>query len=139
MGILEFGGESLRCELAAGDEPGRCSWCGAALPAGRRRWCSDEHGRAFADQHVWASARLAALERDGYRCREGCASLDLHVHHVTPVAGDGYGPGCTHHLDGLVTLCRWHHEEEHRFMREVETILTWADGTVSRQLALPLR
>lgn len=147
MGLVQFGGESLRCDLAAGDHAGRCSWCGAPLPGRRTRWCSDTCGRAFADNHCWTNARQAALERDGFRCRDGCVSLDLHVHHVTPVGDDGYSRGCQHHLDGLVTLCQGHHVEEHRFMRQVAAVLDWAehepftawsDGTPQMQLRLPL-
>jgi hypothetical protein len=40
------------------------------------------------------------------------------VNHITPRNGDGYGPGCHHHLDadahgvgGLEVLCRAHHRE----------------------------
>lgn len=138
MGTVEIRGTRLSCGLAYGDKPGHCSWCGAALPAHRRRWCSERCARDFADNHRWPSARLAARERDGHRCREGCATLQLHVHHLEPVVGrGGYDFGCQHHLDGLVTLCEDHHKAEHRFMHEVELLVAWADGQPQRQLVLP--
>lgn len=125
------------CLLAQAD-PRRCAGCGARLPANRRRFCDRTCARAWSDNHVWSSARLAALERDGYRCRV-CDrdALVLHVHHVEPVfdySSNHHG----HHLDGLITLCEEHHRAEHSFSREIERWLQWADGTVSRQLELPL-
>jgi 5-methylcytosine-specific restriction endonuclease McrA len=52
--------------------PGRCARvaCDRELPKGRRRWCSDECGGLpeFWDNHFFASARHAALQRDGFRC-----------------------------------------------------------------------
>lgn len=139
MGILRIGGRDHACALAAGDQPGHCSWCGLLLPPRRRRWCSDSCAQAFADQHVWPAARAAALDRAGWRC-ERCDSrpLRLEVHHSVEVdPRDGYEPGCQHHTEGLEVLCRGCHASEHSFRREVERLLVWADGQVSRQLVLP--
>lgn len=35
----------------------------------------------------------------------------LEVNHMQPRFGHGYGAGCHHHLTGLETLCRPHHQE----------------------------
>lgn len=87
---------------------------------------------------MWTRAREAARERDGFRCAEGCDTARLHVHHRSPVLLEGgYALGCQHHLGGLVTLCEDHHRAEHRFMREVELLVAWADGSPQRQLVLP--
>lgn len=126
------------CDLTYGENNDRrCERCGGELPARRRRWCSDTCGRAHADNHTWPAARQVALDRDGYRCVECGSGLELHVHHRVPVGDRGYGPGCQHHVDGLVTLCRAHHLDEHAWARQVESILTWADGRPARQLVLP--
>lgn len=124
MGVLHGRGS---CPLAHGDNDERlCAWCGDPLPKGRRRWCSDECGRAYSDNHSWTSARQAAKERDGFRCAECGASYPLEVHHKDPVGARGYGHGCQHHLDGLVTLCRGHHlAADHA--RRVEETVAWAE------------
>lgn len=36
----------------------------------------------------------------------------LEVNHIEPRNGRGYETGCWHHLDGVETLCRWHHVRE---------------------------
>lgn len=35
----------------------------------------------------------------------------LEVNHIEPRFGAGYGAGCHHHIEGLETLCRPHHQE----------------------------
>lgn len=70
---------------------------------------------------MWRHARSAAKRRAKYFCeRAGCeaARRDCEVNHITPRNGDGYGPGCHHHLSpgpdgegGLEVLCRAHHAE----------------------------
>lgn len=70
---------------------------------------------------MWRHARSAAKRRAKYLCeRAGCeaARRDCEVNHITPRNGDGYGPGCHHHLSpgpdgegGLEVLCRAHHAE----------------------------
>lgn len=141
MGQITIHGRTADCGLAAGDHQGRCSWCGTVLPARRRRWCSDECGRAYADNHAWTNAREVAKDRAGYRCERCTASppsVRLDVHHRDPVDPQhGYGPGCQHHQANLEVLCVKCHRVEHGFMREVERLLVWADGHVSRQLTLP--
>ena len=130
--------DAMRCPLAHGANLNRrCAWCGDPLPARRRRWCTDACGRVYADNHTWTAARQAALDRDGYRCVECGSGLDLHVHHAVPVGPHGYGPGCHHHVDGLTTFCAAHHRDEHAWARQVQSILTWADGQPARQLVLP--
>ena len=77
---------------------------------------------AWRTNHVWSVARQAALARDGFTCQT-CSVTDwdatLHVHHVSPVT-DGYGPGCAHHLDGLIVLCPQCHADVHRWLRAPE-------------------
>lgn len=70
----------------------------------------------------WEAKREAALERDGYECRDcGIAESEyrdehgrgLDVHHKTPVQEyDTHKQA--HHLDNLVTLCRPCHKARHR-------------------------
>lgn len=112
-----------------GPAEGHCWACGAPT---RARFCSTLCGQAYAREHVWTQARQDALERDWFVCVV-CGGPDVQVHHVEPLADPSLyaTPGCHHHPDGLVTLCRVHH-------REVHADLRFADGTPARQLALPL-
>lgn len=132
-------GTTLRCELAVGDGTETCLACGAEIPPRRRRFCSDDCGRAHGDLHRYPIARQTALERDGFRCVR-CDAPAEHTHHELPLPDRSYYSrvGCFHHPDGLLSLCRKHHDEEHRFSRMVDRYLTWADGVVSEQLPLPL-
>lgn len=105
-----------RCPLAHGDRSdGRCAWCGAPLPPRASRWCSRSCRHAFRINHVWAEARAHRLLADGERCAVCGDPEDLQVHHDPPVARPGgYGHGCQHHQEKLITLCRAHHMERHR-------------------------
>lgn len=115
--------ERITCTLSkwTGTE-GRCQWCDAPIASPRRRtWCSDKCGRAWQREHIWRFARSAAKRRAKYRCTKagcGAARRDCEVNHITPRNGNGYGPGCHHHLNpdsngqgGLEVLCRAHHAE----------------------------
>ncbi len=62
----------------------------------------------------WATQRVVALERDGYRCRTCGARGDetlLHVHHIRPFREYGYVAGENENYrqanqpDNLITLC----------------------------------
>lgn len=127
------------CPLAFGDNDLRlCAWCGTPLDSKRKkRWCSADHGRAWADNHMWTMARGVALKRDGscivcgispYAGRVLTAAVErpwlveprttdvrdwrataLEVNHIVPRRGAGYGNGCHHHQDNLETLCHDHH------------------------------
>lgn len=111
------------CALLA--PPGGCRACGAPLPDGARSWCSRGCRDWYRRNHYWEAARQARLAADGWACVVCLAedsSVALHVHHLDPVGELGYGAGCQHHQDGLVTLCRQHHGERH--------------GTRPRQLSL---
>lgn len=115
--------ERITCTLSKWTgELGRCQWCDTSIDSPRRRtWCSDKCGRAWQREHIWRFARSTAKRRAKYRCiRPGCtaARRDCEVNHITPRNGDGYGPGCHHHLlpdasgnGGLEVLCRAHHAE----------------------------
>jgi 5-methylcytosine-specific restriction endonuclease McrA len=95
--------ECREASTAADDE---CPWCGRALPAGRRRWCSDACRADFVDNHFWGHARRRALKRDRKVCQRcGRRAAQLEVHHVEPRRGRGYRSGCHHHVDMLETLC----------------------------------
>ena len=56
----------------------------------------------------WARLRRAALQRDGYRCRECGTAGRLEVHHVVAVEVGG-----SNELANLKTVCRECHLEEH--------------------------
>mgnify|MGYP003950296153 CR=1 FL=1 len=100
------------CREAAVDADGVCPWCGRALPARRRRWCSDPCRADFVANHFWGLARERALARDEHRCTTcGVRRRKLEVHHVDPRRGQGYAAGCHHHLDLLETLCHACHVE----------------------------
>lgn len=57
-----------RCELAHGDEPGRCTWCGKTLVGRQQRWCSESHAEYWYQNHRWTSARAEAIRRSERRC-----------------------------------------------------------------------
>ena len=57
----------------------------------------------------WDQVRLAALERDGWRCQTCGKAGVLEVHHVVALR-DG---GAPYDLANLVTLCRACHLEAH--------------------------
>lgn len=62
----------------------------------------------------WERPRLAALERDQYRCVD-CGSEDrLEVHHIVT-----WKPGDPHELDNLATLCVPCHRRRHPRKREL--------------------
>jgi 5-methylcytosine-specific restriction endonuclease McrA len=122
------------------EKPGYCVLvlCGAKLPARRRKWCSNKCNQYYLDrvygEHEWNSARVKALARDHYRCRQ-CGSdgtipksiydqltfendrdkweklqklgrlYQLEVNHENPRRGKGYQVGCWNHLENLKTLC----------------------------------
>ena len=128
------------CTLAEAD-PRRCPGCGALRPANRRRYCSRACARRWADQHVWASARLHALDAAGWRCEQcGADPLELHVHHRL-VATEPYSTGCWNHAEHLEVACSSCHRAEHTFLREVDRWLAWAEaaeGPPTRQMELPI-
>lgn len=118
----EFEAARIKCHLSKwSGEIGRCQWCNEPLGSGRRSWCSNRCGRAWAREHVWRDARSWAKKKAKYHCvRDGCsaARLDCEVNHILPRNGGGYGPGCHHHqlpdasgVGGLEVLCRSHHAE----------------------------
>mgnify|MGYP001603504493 CR=1 FL=1 len=143
MGTQRIDRHDAGCDLASRKGPGYCAWraCGRRLPSHRKRFCSDHCGRLWYSNHRWHDAREAAKERAGYACeRCGAAPLEgLEVHHQEPInPAEGYGrPSCAHHQTNLTVLCPTCHREDHSFRREVERLLVWADGQVSRQLVLP--
>jgi hypothetical protein len=127
------------CALAR-PAAGGCAWCGAALPARRRTWCSDRCSDAFWNNHWWSRARTAVKRRDKYRCahcgheppkrpsrarfageaaytaamrtwRRGRAANRLEVNHRIPALGSHRALSCLHHLDNLETLCVACHKE----------------------------
>ncbi|MDE0520928.1 MAG: HNH endonuclease [Boseongicola sp.] len=65
---------------------------------------------AALDKATWARARLACLQRDGYRCRRCGKASALEAHHVTPLEKGG----AAYDLANLEALCRGCHIEEHR-------------------------
>lgn len=78
--------------------------CGIPLPKYRRKWCCDDHGLWYHQNHSWTLARSKTLSRDK-RCVK-CGSIrDLEVNHIEPRRGRGYSNGCHNHQDNLETLC----------------------------------
>lgn len=129
-------GHGAGCDLAPDWNPGTCAWCQGELPPRRKRFCSDLCGARWYENHRWTQARLAALERAGYRCeRCGEAPLDgLEVHHRIEVGAEGYGTlSCLHHQANLEVLDSRCHREEHAFRHEVDRLVR-----TTRQLVLPL-
>lgn len=56
------------CPMMSG-QPGNCVWCNTGPLAGRRRkWCSRECEDEWRAHHWWQTARLAAVQRDGWTC-----------------------------------------------------------------------
>lgn len=53
------------------------------------------------------------------RWRREVTARQLEVNHVKPRNGEGYGPGCHHHLDNLETLCHPHHVAETNHQRRL--------------------
>jgi len=128
-----------QCTLAQ-PRAGGCRWCGEALPARRRTWCSDRCNGAFWKNHWWTLARRAAKRRDKYRCtRCGAAAPKrpsattahspsayraalrawraakkhdrMEVNHRVPCRGAHGTISCAHHLENLETLCAACHRE----------------------------
>lgn len=63
----------------------------------------------------WERNRLAALERDGHRCRQCGNEKWLHVHHKHEWNPEAPDP---HALDNLETLCAKCHRQRHPVKRE---------------------
>lgn len=113
--------ERITCPLSQwSGVTGHCQWCDALICEPRRRsWCSTRCANSWAKNHVWRYARAAAKRRAKYHCESpDCQSerLDCEVNHIQPRNGEGYDPGCHHHLDpsadgggGLEVLCHAHH------------------------------
>ena len=71
----------------------------------------------------WDKVRAKAIERDNLTCQEdGCEEegLGLDVHHIKPVSSFD-NPEDSHYLENLVTLCRSHHKERERDIRQNES------------------
>jgi len=113
------------CRLATG-AAGECRWCGAALPARRKTWCSERCSDGFWNNHWWTLARRVAKKRDKYRCtrcghkplgrsdpryRKRRATDRLEVNHIVAAGGAHRVLSCLHHLDNLETLCLECHRE----------------------------
>lgn len=60
-------------------------------------------------RRLWRAARRAALDRDGWRCRDCGRAGRLDVHHVQPLEHGGEA----YNLDNLRALCRDCHIREH--------------------------
>jgi 5-methylcytosine-specific restriction enzyme A len=146
------------CSLAAPPAQGACGWCGTALPALRRSWCSDRCGDAFWANHWWSVARQSAKRRDRYRCRR-CGTRApkrptaasyasrpkylaamrawraekrterMEVNHIVPCRGRHKALDCAHHLDNLETLCPPCHKEHTSALRSRASALPKAGKT----------
>ena len=61
------------------------------------------------NRRIWAAARRAALDRDGWRCRDCGKPGRLEVHHLQPLEASG----APYELTNLRTLCRGCHIATH--------------------------
>lgn len=94
------------CPLTPWDgDPTRCRWCNQPLGAEPGPFCGPACGDLARANHVFASAKVAARQRDRYRCVRCGGTRRLQVNHKVPVLGRHGEPGCHHHLAGLETLC----------------------------------
>lgn len=112
---------------------GLCRWCNGELPKRRQRWCCDECASEWNRNHWWTVASHRRKVMDGWRCVD-CDGFKpeeayekakrrseerawrwrrLEVHHLVPILGRHGESGCHHHLDGLVTVCVFHHRIRH--------------------------
>lgn len=120
---LAAGADGLgACPMLREPVEGRCHWCAASLPPGRRRWCSDRCASAFEKNHWWPAARRAARRRDRYACgrcgRKRADRIRLEVNHIAPALGRHSQVSCAHHLSNLETLCH----ECHRAVTEAQRV-----------------
>jgi hypothetical protein len=107
----------------------RLESCRAPLPPRRTAYCSDQHARAFENNHVWSAARRAARRRAKWTC-ERCGfkpnvikkdpvarlaytrlALKLEVNHIQPLIGAYRVVTCLNHLTNLEVLCHACHVE----------------------------
>jgi len=95
---------AANCALAK-PAAGACSWCGGAVPQGRRMWCRDRCANAFWKNHWWPLARRAVRRRDKHACVRCGAGRPVEVHHIKPCLGAHGEPSCAHHVENLETLC----------------------------------
>lgn len=122
------------CPVMFGTNPDRrCVGCGKPLTGRVRVWCDGSGPGScqslWQQNHIWESARHAAVRRDGFRCRHCGVGLRvgtpsrysrdwsiqwpthyLEVNHMTPILGRHHQVGCWHHQEGLETLCRACHQ-----------------------------
>jgi hypothetical protein len=82
----------------------RCVWCGrgpATITEGKLVLRALVPFGSVDTPRLWQSEAWQRFEVD----------CTVEVQHIQPRHGMGYGAGCHHHLDGLMTLCHRHHVE----------------------------
>ena len=76
------------------------------------------------DRRRWSKARIAAFDRDNWRCTS-CKGQSgrLEAHHEPPLraSGDPYD------LAGITTLCRECHIEDHKAENDIEGRSEWRE------------
>ena len=88
-----------------------CIRCGTPVSGRRLRWCSDECGRWFANNHWFNYAALevkkAARRDDGYYICVGCSEVvgQVEVDHIERAWGAHNQKSCIHHQVNLRVLC----------------------------------
>lgn len=88
--------------LARDDE--RCVECGrgpASISEGKYLLRALIHMSEVEAAALWSSPAWQRFRLD----------CSVEVHHLVARHGAGYGSGCHHHVDGLITLCHRHHVE----------------------------
>jgi 5-methylcytosine-specific restriction endonuclease McrA len=112
--------------------------CGRLVPEGTARYrrcpdCATSYGKREAakrkarpQQRIWESSawrrvRKLALDRDGHRCGRCAATVNLSVHHITPMRESG----APFDLANLETLCKSCHGREHGGTQTAEPWFMW--------------
>ena len=80
--------------------------------------------RALYRSPEWRALRLAALDRDGWRCRDCGKAGKLEVHHVKPVRDGG---ARLPPLSDVVSLCLSCHRLRHPRRPESELRRRWRE------------
>lgn len=84
------------------------------LLGGDGTWVEGGRYKKYGEPRHWRKQRMAAIERDNYKCQHCGESMNLEVHHWEP-----YWISQDNSLDNLVTLCRSCHKDVHdMYMRE---------------------
>jgi len=95
----------LRKQL--GRKPGECTWCGKAVPKGRRTWCCQKCVDAYRGEHDWSWIREQVLQRDKGICAIcGVDTLEICNFVLKTRRREGFETG--RHLTSFYATLGWH-------------------------------